>query len=124
LGLIGTNNSAADPADKIAAGVEKIVSTAKDKTGAKVLLLAIFPRGETPEKAAKQREVIKTVNERIKKLDDGGKSVRFLDIGDQFINADGTISKNIMPDYLHLSKDGYERWAKAIDGPIKEMMGQ
>jgi lysophospholipase L1-like esterase len=122
--MIGTNNSAADPADKIAAGVEKIVSTAKDKTGAKVLLLAIFPRGETPEKAAKQREVIKTVNERIKKLDDGGKSVRFLDIGDQFINADGTISKNIMPDYLHLSKEGYERWAKAIDGPIKEMMGQ
>ena len=122
--MIGTNNSAADPADKIASGVEKIVSTAKDKTGAKVLLLAIFPRGETPEKAAKQREVIKTVNERIKKLDDGGKTVRFIDIGDQFINADGTISKEIMPDYLHLSKEGYERWAKAIDGPVKEMMGQ
>jgi lysophospholipase L1-like esterase len=29
-----------------------------------------------------------------------------------------------MPDYLHLSKEGYERWAKAIDGPVKEMMGQ
>jgi lysophospholipase L1-like esterase len=33
-------------------------------------------------------------------------------------------SKEIMPDYLHLSKEGYERWAKAIDGPVKEMMGQ
>jgi len=120
--MIGTNNSNSDPSDKIAAGVEKIVSTARDKTGAKVLLLAVFPRGETPEKAAKQREVIKGVNDRIKKLDDGGKTVRFLDIGDQFINPDGTISKEIMPDYLHLSKEGYERWAKAIDGPVKEMM--
>jgi lysophospholipase L1-like esterase len=121
--MIGTNNSAADPSDKIASGVEKIVSTARQKTDAKVLLLAVFPRGETPEKAAKQREVIKGVNDRIKKLDDG-KNIRFLDIADQFINPDGTISKEIMPDYLHLSKEGYERWAKAIDGPVKEMMGQ
>jgi lysophospholipase L1-like esterase len=120
--MIGTNNSNSDPADKIAAGVEKIVSTARQKTGAKVLLLAVFPRGETPQTAAKQREVIKGVNERIKKLDDGGKNVRFLDIGDKFMNADGTIPKEIMPDYLHLSKEGYERWAKAIDGPVKEMM--
>ena len=121
--LIGTNNSAADPADKIASGVEKIVSTARDKTGAKILLLAVFPRGETPEKAAKQRETIKAVNERIKKLDDG-KNVRFLDFGDKLTNADGTISKDIMPDYLHLSKQGYEIWASAIDGPVKEMMGE
>jgi len=121
--MIGTNNSNSDPADKIASGVEKIVSTARQKTDAKILLLAIFPRGETPEKAAKQREVIKGVNERIKKLDDG-KNVRFLDIGDQLMNPDGKISKEIMPDYLHLSKEGYERWAKAIDGPVKEMMGQ
>src|SRR5829696_2203607 len=65
--MIGTNNSASDPADAIASGVEKIVKIAREKTGAKVLLLAIFPRGETPEKAAKQREVIKAVNDRIKK---------------------------------------------------------
>jgi lysophospholipase L1-like esterase len=121
--MIGTNNSKDDPSDKIASGVEKIVSTARDKTGAKVLLLAIFPRGETPEKAAQQREVIKGVNERIKKLDDG-KNVRYLDIGEKFMNPDGTISKEIMPDYLHLSKEGYQRWADAIDGPVKEMMGE
>jgi lysophospholipase L1-like esterase len=121
--MIGTNNSAHDPADKIAAGIEKIVTTARQKTGAKVLLLAVFPRGETPDKAAKQRETIEGVNERIKKLDDG-QNVRFLDLSEKFMNADGTISKDIMHDYLHLTKKGYEIWAEALDEPLKEMINQ
>jgi lysophospholipase L1-like esterase len=121
--MIGTNNSAHDPADKIAAGIEKIVTTARQKTGAKVLLLAVFPRGETAEKAAKQRETIKGINERIRKLDDG-KNVRFRDLTGQFMNADGTISKDIMHDYLHLTRKGYEIWAEALDEPLKEMMNQ
>ena len=120
--MIGTNNSNSDPAEKIAAGIEKIVTTARQKTGAKVLLLAVFPRGETEEKAAKQRRVIKDVNERIRKLDDGGKNVRFLDIGEKFTNAAGSISKEIMRDYLHLTEKGYQIWAEALDQPLKEMM--
>ena len=119
--MIGTNNSAHDPSDKIAAGIEKIVTTARQKTGAKVLLLAVFPRGETEEKAAKQRRVIKEVNERIKKLDDG-KNVRFLDLSEKFMNAEGTISKEIMNDYLHLTEKGYQIWADALDQPLKAMM--
>jgi lysophospholipase L1-like esterase len=122
--MIGTNNSASDPAEKIASGVEKIVKELRAKTGGKVLLLAIFPRGADPkdEKVAKQRGVIDAVNAQIKKLDDG-KNVRYLDIASSFLEPDGTLKKEIMPDYLHLSKEGYERWAKAIDQPVKEMMG-
>ena len=119
--MIGTNNSASDPAEKIASGIEKIVATARQKTGAKVLLLAIFPRGESPEKAANQREVINAVNERIKKLDDG-KNVRFLDLSEKFMNGDGTISKEIMHDYLHLTRKGYQTWAEALEEPLREMM--
>lgn len=119
--MIGTNNSKHDPADKIASGVEKIVKTIRDKTGAKVLLLAIFPRGATPEAAAEQRAVIADVNQRIAKLDDG-KNVRFLDIGEKFMQPDKSLSKEIMPDYLHLSKKGYEIWADAIEPLLSEMM--
>ena len=81
--MIGTNNSKNDPAADIASGVEKIVKEIQARTGAKVLLLAVFPRGETPDSAADQRATIKQVNERIAKLDDG-KTVRFLDLGDKF----------------------------------------
>ena len=122
--MIGTNNSLADPPDKIASGIEKIVKTAGDKTGAKVLVLAIFPRGEpTNPDDVKRRETIRQVNERIKKLHDG-RNVRYLDIGEKFINPDGTISPEIMKDKLHLTSKGYQIWAEALDEPLREMMGE
>jgi lysophospholipase L1-like esterase len=135
--MIGTNNVGADDADKIAEGVTKIVKTAQAKTGAKVLLLGVFPRGITEKQAAESkdpkkiaaakntpmnREKIARINEVISKLDDG-KTVRYLDIKDKFLAADGTLSPDIMPDYLHLTKPGYEIWADAIDPLLKEMMG-
>ena len=42
------------------------------------------------------------------------KNVTFFPIGHLFLEDDGTISKEIMPDYLHLSEEGYQRWADAI----------
>ena len=43
------------------------------------------------------------------------KSVFFLDINQEFLEDDGTLSKDIMPDLLHLSEAGYEIWAKGIE---------
>ena len=121
--MIGTNNTAGHDADRIAEGVTKIVKTAQAKTGAKVLLLGVFPRGENAEKGAKQRAKITRINEVISKLDDG-KTVRYLDLKDTFQQPDGTIAKEIMPDYLHLSPKGYAMWAEAMDPLLTEMMGQ
>jgi lysophospholipase L1-like esterase len=121
--MIGTNNTNSDDADRIAEGVTKIVKTARAKTGAKVLLLGVFPRGEDAEKGAKFREKITRINEVIGKLDDG-KTVRYLDLKDKFQQPDGTIAKEIMPDYLHLSPKGYEIWAEAIEPLLSEMLGQ
>ena len=58
------------------------------------------------------------------KLDDGGKTVKYLDIGDKFLEPDGTLSKDIMPDFLHLSPKGYQIWTDAVKGPIEELMGK
>jgi lysophospholipase L1-like esterase len=119
--MIGTNNSGSDPADGIAKGVTKIVETIREKSPAtKVLLLAVFPRGE---KAAPnpQRDKLKQVNETIAKLDDG-KHVFFLDIGGKFLEPDGSLTKEIMPDFLHLSAKGYQIWADAITPKLAELM--
>jgi N-acetylglucosamine-6-sulfatase len=32
------------------------------------------------------------------------------------------MSKEIMPDYLHLSPKGYERWAGAVLSKVKELL--
>lgn len=121
--MIGTNNTANDDAAKIVQGVTKIVKSAQAKTGANVLLLGVFPRGENAEKGGEQREKITRINEILSKLDDG-KTVRYLDLKDKFQQPDGTIAKEIMPDFLHLSPKGYAIWAEAMEPLLGEMMGQ
>jgi lysophospholipase L1-like esterase len=119
--MIGTNNSngADNTADEIADGVKAIVARLHEKQPRmRVLLLGIFPRGEKPNP---QREKIAAVNASIAKLDDG-KMVRYLDIGPGFLQPDGSISKEIMPDFLHLSPKGYDIWTDAIDGKVQEML--
>ena len=58
----------------------------------------------------------------VAKLDDGGKTVKYLDIGAKFMNEDKTISKEIMPDFLHLSEKGYTIWAEAVLPAVKELL--
>jgi lysophospholipase L1-like esterase len=61
------------------------------------------------------------VNTIIAKLDNG-KNIYFLDIGDKFLQPDGTLTKEIMPDFLHLSAKGYQIWADAISPKLAQLM--
>ena len=56
----------------------------------------------------------------IAKLDDGSK-VKYLDIGSKFLK-DAKLSKDIMPDALHLSEAGYVIWADAITPTLTAML--
>jgi beta-glucosidase len=118
--MIGTNNVHANTPAEIADGVTAVVKTLRAKLpSTKVLLLGVFPRGKTPDAV---RERLKAVNERIARLDDGGKTVEYLDIGPRFLNPDGTISQEIMPDFLHLSRKGYHIWADAMEPTLWTLM--
>jgi lysophospholipase L1-like esterase len=119
--LVGTNNMVRDSAEQIADDIKRIVKTIHEKSPTtKVLLLGIFPRGEKP--GNNLRKKIAQVNTIIAKLDDGGKTVKYLDIGPKFLQGDGSIRKDIMPDFLHLNPRGYEIWAEAITPTLKEML--
>src|SRR5262249_22578062 len=118
--MIGTNNMGGNNAAEIADGVAAIVKELNTQLPkAKVLLLGIFPRSAKASDAIRGK--IKDCNQRIAKLDDG-KSVHYLDIGEKFLEKDGSLSKNIMPDYLHLSKEGYQIWADAIKDDLSKML--
>jgi lysophospholipase L1-like esterase/thiol-disulfide isomerase/thioredoxin len=120
--MIGTNNSngADNTAEEVAEGIKAIVAKVRGKSpGTKILLLGIFPRGEGHNA---QREKIAAVNAAISTLDDG-EQVHYLDIGDKFLSADGTLSKEIMPDYLHLSEKGYQIWAEAVAPRVGVLAG-
>lgn len=119
--MIGTNNSNGkdNTAEEIADGITAIVKEIQKRSPTtKILLLGVFPRGNKPNP---QREKLAQVNGIIAKLDDG-KMVKYLDIGKVFLEADDTIRPEIMPDYLHLSPEGYQRWADAVKEPLHNLL--
>jgi lysophospholipase L1-like esterase len=127
--MIGTNNSNGkdNTAEQIADGIKAIVREIHHRSPhTKILLLGIFPRhtGKTEAVNQAQMDKIRKVNEIIARLDDGGKTVKYLDIGEKFTDKDGTIPRDVMPDQLHLSPKGYRIWADAVKEPIEELLGK
>jgi lysophospholipase L1-like esterase len=120
--MIGTNNSNSNTSEQIAAGVKGIVEKLRTRLPeTKVLVLGIFPRGEKPDHP--QRKVNEGANEIIKTLADD-KMVYYLDIGPKFLEDDGTLSREIMPDLLHLNEKSYGIWAESIEPKVQELMGE
>ena len=110
--MIGTNNLGGNTAEEIADGVKMIVSDYQKRCPeATILLQAIFPRGEQPTDPLRAK--IKNINQIISKLGDE-KKVIYVDFGDKFLQPGGTMSREIMPDFLHPSAKGYQIWADAI----------
>ena len=121
--MIGTNNSNGtdNTAEEIGAGITAIVKKLREKLpDTKVLVLAVFPRGAKP---SGQREKNAKASEIAAKLADDP-MIFYLDIGPKFLTDDGTLTKQIMPDLLHLSPKGYEIWAEAIEPSVAQLMGE
>jgi len=109
---IGTNNEGItrDPPNDIVKGVEAICGRLKQKAPqAKILLLAIFPKGF----GANKHEV---ANGLIAKLADG-KQIVFMDINDALIEGKGIADR-----VGHLNEQGYEIWAEKMRPTLKKMM--
>lgn len=125
--MIGTNNTGGHSAEQIAGGIKAIVEELrKQKPEMKILVLGVFPRGGGVEKGAdapadKLNKKIPAINEIIAKLDDG-KHVFYKDIGKKFLSEDGTLTRKMMPDLLHLSPEAYEAWANAIKDDVQKLM--
>jgi beta-glucosidase len=118
--MIGTNNSPpGNKPEEISDGIIAVCKKLRTKLpNTKILLLAIFPRDAKPTE--RRAQLVRA--SRMASVVADGKSIFYLDIGKKFLQADGTISKEIMPDYLHLSPAGYEIWAKAIEPKLAKLM--
>lgn len=122
--MIGTNNRwmGGQKAADFERGIAAVVTDLRKRLPeTRVLLLGIFPTGEQANDG--DRKLFADVNARLAKLDDGNR-VWFRDLSAVFIEADGTISRKVMPDTLHLSAEGYRRWAEALEPALKEVLGE
>lgn len=123
--MIGTNNTGhrQEKPEHTAAGVKAIVEKLHQKhPETKILLLAIFPRGATPEDEL--RKLNTAANELIEQHVKDKNYVTFLSINDKFLEEDGTLPKSIMPDLLHPKEEGYKIWAEAITPKVNELLAK
>jgi len=119
--LIGTNNTGQkmDKPEDIAAGVKAIIDELTTRLPeTKVLLLAAFPYDKDPE--SPRRKNNNQLNEIIKGFHDG-QAVHYLDINESLFDDSGNMTADITPDFLHLSKAGYQIWGDAVNDKIREL---
>jgi lysophospholipase L1-like esterase len=109
--MIGTNNGGQPPQD-IAAGIKVLLGEYETRCpAAHILLLGVFPRG--PEANTSTHQWVQQINAILSTYDSDPR-VTYMDIGQKFLQPDGTLTAEIMPDFLHPSAKGYVIWADAI----------
>ncbi len=114
--MIGTNNTGQNTGPEIAEGVGAVVlELRKNFPDAKILLLAIFPRGASPTAAHRMKN--DEANKIRARLHDG-KNVFFRSINDRFLDPQGRLI-GFRPDNLHPNAEGYEIWASAVADTLK-----
>lgn len=120
--MIGTNNTGhrQDPAECTAKGIGMIVDQIKQKLPeTNILLLGIFPRESSSN--GELRQLNNRINERIEKLGEE-KMVTYSNINHVFLDSNGTLPEEIMPDLLHPNEKGYDAWATEMKPMILELL--
>ncbi len=119
--MLGTNNIGQNWDEEpawVVAGMRKVVDVIHERLpDAKLLLLGIFPR-DTQDSSNRQRN--DAVNAELAKFDDGSKT-RYLDVGHVFLDANGEVLTDVMPDKLHPNAKGYQLWYDAMKPKLDEL---
>ncbi len=130
--MIGTNNSNGNEytAEQIADGIAAIVCKLRSELPkTKILLLAIFPRGTREQVAVRGQGA--SINPQWAKNDQAsqlasrladGKNVIYLDINSSFLDENGVLSREVMPDLLHPKEKGYAIWGATMLPTLEKLM--
>ena len=84
-----------------------------------ILLLSIFPRGETRDDAL--RQINSDINSRLAEYGNRP-NVTWLDINSAFLTDDGKLPEEIMPDLLHPNETGYKIWAETMHPVLLDLL--
>ncbi len=116
---IGTNNltgttraRTSTPAEVVEAIGQICAEIQQRSPQTHIVLMGIFPRNDSPQDPL--RAPIAAINTELGRRYAHSQSVTFIDIGAKFLNADGTLRRDLMPDGTHPNEDGYRIWADAL----------
>lgn len=126
---IGTNNvdeknyPTRHTAGQLAGGIEAIVKLLREKlSDTKIIILRSFPGCYGGPNPTSHRAILDRASELVSKLSDG-KHIFYCDVNHIFLNLDGTLNHELMPDWLHPGPAGAKAWAQAMEPLLSELMG-
>ncbi len=123
--LLAISNDLATGRGDVGAAVENIRAITRKLCSlaptAKVLLLAVLPRGEAPTDPLRAK--IKAENQLLVKIADS-KFVYFLDVGSVLLRPNGELPQDISGDYAHLTERGYELLTTAIQPTVEKLLAK
>jgi lysophospholipase L1-like esterase len=120
--MAGTNNTGHRQEDPrtTAAGLERILAELRQRLpDAKVLVLGIFPRDAQPD--SHQRRLNDDINRIVAGFADN-RRVFYHDVSRAFLDANGVLSTDVMPDLLHPNARGYALWAEAMEPVLQQLL--
>ena len=104
---------------QIVKGVQRIVHELCARLpNAKILLFGVLPRGESPTDPLRLK--VQKINQGLARL--VSSQVVFLNMAADFLAANGTLPREIMPDLVHPNERGYEIWASALRTPLRRAL--
>ena len=121
--MIGTNNTGhrLEAPELTASGIRAVLDELRERQPQmKILLLSIFPRD--PEPGTPMRQVNLGINDIIEEYAND-EHIFYQEIYSEFLEEDGRLSKDIMPDYLHLNEKGYQIWAETMEPALSRLIG-
>lgn len=126
---IGTNNideknyPIRHTAGQLAGGIEAIVKIVREKLpDTKIILLRCFPGSYDGPFPTSHRAILERASDIVSRLADE-KYIFYCDVNHMFLNIDGSINHELMPDWLHPSPAGAKLWAQAMEPLLSELMG-
>ncbi len=107
-----TENARDNTPEEITEGVRQVLLRIRAKTPeTKIILMGVFPHGEKADNPLRAKGA--ELNRLLAKFGDT-KGITFLDISSKLVQPDGSITREIMSDFLHPSEPGYRIWGDAV----------
>ena len=124
--LIGTNNTDGNhylnisTPEELAGGIWKICEIVEEKLpGTKILIMGILPYGYKPNH---RDNINKATNSLVSKFHERNPNITYTDIGQVYLDTEGKVNKELMPDYLHPNPEGHLLMFEALHEEITRLM--
>tara|TARA_R110000868_G_scaffold66023_1_gene197115 strand:- start:427 stop:1206 length:780 start_codon:yes stop_codon:yes gene_type:complete len=128
LVLIGTNNTDGNhylnisTPEELEGGIWKICEILRQKLpDTKIILLGILPYGYKPNH---RDNINKATNKLIAKFPERDVNISYRNIEEVYLNEEGKVRKELMPDFLHPNAEGHLLMFDALEKDITALMNE